>query len=451
MQDHASTATPPAAATPAVSPSATSLLQRIAGYHIGILPLPLYLVGLACVVAFVARGKVPTDLCIMAVLLSVCAFTLAEIGYRIPLLRSVGGPVILNTFLPSALVFYGIMPTVMVSSITTFYKQSNFLYLFVAAVVVGSIFAMDRKTLLANILKIVSPLVISSLAATVVGLAVGAAFGMEWKYTLFFILVPIMAGGVGEGAVPLAIGYAAIMHNSQAEMMGHILPIVAMANVCAVVIAGALNALGKRKPGLSGDGALLIDSKDNTLNAADTGAPLLADVLSPAIAGLSLLTLYAVSVAIEHLVDLPAPLIMLMLAVLMKMAKLVPPTMEHGARWVYRFFAAACTYPLIFTVGVVLTPWKPLVAAFSPAICITILATVLTLAIAGFLVARRSRMYPIETAIIAVCHAGSGGTGDVAILTAGRRLNLMATAQVSTKIGGFVTVTLALLSFSHFY
>lgn len=149
--------------------------------------------------------------------------------------------------------------------------------------------------------------------------------------------------------------------------------------------------------------------------------------------------------------DLPAPLIMLMLAVLMKMLKVVLLTMELGARWVYRFFAAVCTYPLIFTVGVVLTPWKPLVAAFSLAICITILATVLTLAAAGFLVARHSRMYPIKTAIIAVCHAGSGGTGDVAILTAGRRLNLMATEQVSTKIGGFVTVTLALLCFSHFY
>lgn len=449
MHSQTHPSTPAEAGQPAAAPA--SLLQRLAGYHVGILPLPLYLVGLACVAAFVWRGKVPTDLCVMAVLLSVCAFTLAEIGYRIPGLRSLGGPVILNTFLPSALVFYGIMPSVMVSSITTFYKQSNFLYLFVAAVVVGSIFAMDRKTLLANILKILSPLVISSLAATAVGLAVGAAFGLELKYTLFFILVPIMAGGVGEGAVPLAIGYAAIMHGSQAEMMGHLLPIVAMANVCAVVIAGGLNALGKRKPGYSGNGALLLDDKDASLQAADSNAPLLADVLSPAIAGLSLLTLYAVSAVLEHVVDLPAPLIMLMLAVAMKMCKLVPANMEHGARWVYRFFAAACTYPLIFSVGVVLTPWKPLVAAFSPATCITILATVLTLAATGFLVARRARMHPVETAIISVCHAGSGGTGDVAILTAGRRLNLMATAQVSTKIGGFVTVTLALLSFAHFY
>jgi Na+/citrate or Na+/malate symporter len=105
----------------------------------------------------------------------------------------------------------------------------------------------------------------------------------------------------------------------------------------------------------------------------------------------------------------------------------------------------------MFCVGVVLTPWKPLVAAFSPAICVTIAATVITLAASGFLVAKRFGMHPVETAIISVCHAGSGGTGDVAILSAGRRMGLMATAQVSTRIGGFATVTLALLTYSHFH
>jgi Na+/citrate or Na+/malate symporter len=130
---------------------------------------------------------------------------------------------------------------------------------------------------------------------------------------------------------------------------------------------------------------------------------------------------------------------------------MVPPSVEQSTRWVYRFFAHAGTYPLMFCVGVVLTPWKPLVAAFTPAIVVTVICTVITLAATGFFVAKRFRMHPVETAIISVCHAGSGGTGDVAILGAARRLGLMATAQVSTKIGGFVTVTIALLMFAHFH
>ena len=53
--------------------------------------------------------------------------------------------------------------------------------------------------------------------------------------------------------------------------------------------------------------------------------------------------------------------------------------------------------------------------------------------------------YPIDTAIVAACHSGQGGTGDVAILTAGNRMQLMPFAQIATRIGGAATVTLVLI------
>jgi Na+/citrate or Na+/malate symporter len=54
-------------------------------------------------------------------------------------------------------------------------------------------------------------------------------------------------------------------------------------------------------------------------------------------------------------------------------------------------------------------------------------------------------MYPIEAAIVNACHSGQGGTGDVAILTAANRMTLMPFAQIATRIGGAVTVTIVLL------
>jgi Na+/citrate or Na+/malate symporter len=66
----------------------------------------------------------------------------------------------------------------------------------------------------------------------------------------------------------------------------------------------------------------------------------------------------------------------------------------------------------------------------------------------GFLVARFVGMYPIEAAIVNATHSGQGGTGDVAILTAANRMTLMPFAQIATRIGGAITVTLVLIAFA---
>ena len=46
----------------------------------------------------------------------------------------------------------------------------------------------------------------------------------------------------------------------------------------------------------------------------------------------------------------------------------------------------------------------------------------------------------MEGAIITSTHAGIGGAGDIAILTASDRLRLMPFAQIATRNGGGITV-----------
>jgi Na+/citrate or Na+/malate symporter len=87
-------------------------------------------------------------------------------------------------------------------------------------------------------------------------------------------------------------------------------------------------------------------------------------------------------------------------------------------------------------------------AAFNLPNLITIVSTVVTLMATGAVVGRWLNMYPIEAAIINACHSGQGGTGDVAILTAANRMQLMPFAQIATRIGGAITVTLVLILLS---
>jgi Na+/citrate or Na+/malate symporter len=135
--------------------------------------------------------------------------------------------------------------------------------------------------------------------------------------------------------------------------------------------------------------------------------------------------------------------------VLLKLVQAVPPSLQQGAHVVYEFFRRAVTYPLLFAIGVALTPWDRLAAAFAPRNLLTIVATVLALVATGFFVGRWMRLFPIDTAIVIACRAGQGGTGDVAILTAANRMQLMPFAQIATRIGGAITITLTLLTLAH--
>jgi Na+/citrate or Na+/malate symporter len=180
------------------------------------------------------------------------------------------------------------------------------------------------------------------------------------------------------------------------------------------------------------------------------------DVVQVAAAGSTAIVLYLVGLVVFRVstawgLPLPAPVVMLFLAVVLKLGHVIPPRLQQGAYVVYRFFATAVTYPLLFAIGVALTPWDALVKAFALPNLLTIASTVVTMTATGFFVARWINVYPIDMAIVNSCRCGQGGTGDVAILTAADRMQLMPFAQVATRIGGAITVTLALVAYARMH
>ena len=429
---------------------------RVTALRIGIIPIPVYLLLILIIAGLVYFGEIKSDGPTMIVVLVLGGFTCAELGKRLPVLRNIGAGAIFATFIPSALTYYHLIPAQVEKSIIDFTRSTNFLYLFIASIIVGSIFAMDRDVLIRGFLKIFVPLAVGSVMAAMVGTVVGTALGLGTSHTFFYVVVPIMAGGVGEGAIPLSIGYAALSGVPQGEVFAQVLPPVMLGSLTAILLSGMLNLVGKRYPSLTGEGRLQPHRDDGTeiQSVHEEGGEERAvghvSASTIAAAGLTAIALYLLGVLLNHLIGLPAPVAMLFLAVFAKLTRAVSPELQQGGLVVYEFVRTNMTYPLLFAIGVALTPWDKLVAAFHPANIITIASTVVTIMATGFVVGRLMKMYPIETAIVNACHSGQGGTGDVAILTAANRMQLMPFAQIATRIGGAVTITLVLLIMGYF-
>ncbi len=416
--------------------------------RIGIIPVPIYVMLFALIAGFVYTGDIKGEISMMIAILVIGGFTCAEIGKRMPVLRNIGAAAIFATFIPSALAYYKLLPPQIEKSVVEFTKYTNFLYLFIACIIVGSILGMDRHVLVKGFLKIFVPLAVGSVVAALVGTGVGTLLGLGAHHTFFFVVIPIMAGGIGEGAIPLSVGYSEILNQPPGDLFAQILPPVMLGSLTAILLAGFLNFVGKRYPHLTGEGRLQPDEHDEMDPAREevedeTGG--FMDVSTIAAAGLAAITLYLMGVMCHRLFGLPAPVAMLFLAVLAKLTSAVSPHLQQGGFVVYKFFSTAVTYPLLFAIGVSLTPWDKLIAAFNIPNMITIFFTVATLMATGAFVGRLLNMYPIEAAIVNACHSGQGGTGDVAILTAANRMQLMPFAQIATRIGGAITVTLVLV------
>ncbi|MFE7420007.1 2-hydroxycarboxylate transporter family protein [Rhodococcus sp. NPDC057529] len=421
--------------------------------QIGVIPLPFYLLLVAILAVLFWYDDIKPNILTMAALLGVCGYTCYEVGRRIPLFRSFGGPVILVTFLPAFLVAKQWIPESLATQVEGFYKSTNFLYLFIAGIIVGSILSMNRTVLVRGFLKIFVPLIAGSAASLVVGSLVGWALTGDLRRTVFHVVVPVMGGGLGEGAIPLTLGYSQAGAGAAEALLAQILPVVLFANVCAIVFASILSLIGRRFPSKTGFGKIQPgnNSDGEDLGSAASIPPGGTQIRQLAAAGFMAISLYLLGEAAHAVFGWPAPIVMLVAAIGLKLSRWLPSSLEHHSGLVYEFMSVAVTYPLLFAIGVSSTPWDALLDAFTLDTVLTILATVITMMATAYLVASRTGMYPVDTAIVVGTHTGMGGTGDVAILSAARRMELMPFAQIATRIGGAITVTLALISYTHLY
>lgn len=418
-----------------------TLWKKIVDFKVGIIPFGVFFPICILTYLLMVMGKLPKDMLGAIAVMMLMGYAFAEIGKRIPILKDMGGAAMVTIFLPSFLVAHKLMPAPALDTITTFMKTTNFLYVHIAMIVVGSILGMSRTVLVQGFIRMFFPLLIGSVVGAAVGVCVGTILGIGAYQTFFFIVVPIMAGGIGEGAIPLSMAYAAILNTTPEQLFGQIIPGVMLGSISGIIMGGLLKVIGEKKPELTGNGILVRNDSINPFTDAKEERPL--DLASMGMGAFTAVGFYLLGIYAGQLIGIPGPIVMIFAAAAIKALGWFPKAVEDGAYMIYRFFIVIVVFPMFIGVGTVMTPWKDIVALLNPAYLLTIFMTVFAMTASGFFVAKYLKMYPVEAALVTACHSGQGSTGDIAILSAADRMILMPFAQVSTRIGGACTVVLA--------
>lgn len=414
-----------------------SHLRELLKIKIG--PIPLYLaILIAGVVFFAAKEQdLSNDMIGGLAAMMVAGYLLRELGARLPGLNLIGGSAILCIFIPSMMVGYQLVQHPTLEAISTTMKTSNFMYLFLSCLIVGSILGVDRKMLIHGFSRISIPLLIGSIVASLFGIITAWLLGRSVWDAFFFIVVPILSGGIAEGVLPLAIAYSEILGINDQELLAKIIPAPLIANVFAILCAGILYQIGKKWPSFSGNGSLLfgiapLASKENEHNKVDIqvmGAGLLV-----------ICALFTFGGLLAPYVHLPGVIVMILAVTILKYLNFFPEEVDRGAYAMYQFMSQNLTPAVLVGVGMLFVPWNSLVSALSWDYVLICFATVIGMVLSTFLIAKFLKLYPVECAVVCATHSGLGGTGDIAILSAANRMGLMPFASMATRIGGVLMI-----------
>ena len=412
--------------------------------------LPWYFFAILAVVVVVtmALGILPKGMIGALVFMIILGTILNEIGNHLPIVRSYlgGGPIII-IFGSAALVYFGILNSGTVKIVNDFMKTDGFLDFYIAALITGSILGMNRKLLIKAVIRYIPAILGGVVCALGLGYLVGAMTGYGGAKAMMFISLPIMGGGMGAGAVPLSQIFASQTGESAEKVLSVMVPAVAMGNAMAIICGGLLNRLGKKHPSLTGNGQMMVSSANDSSDIdKDNSKSKAAVKLENLGIGLLLATTFFCFGAI---INKFIPVIhsyawMIIAVVIVKITGMLPEKFEICCYQWFQFIMVNLTTTLLVGIGISYTDLGQVIEALSGKYLIIVIITVLGAIIGSGFVGKLVGFYPIESSITAgLCMANMGGTGDVAVLSAANRMELMPFGQISSRLGGAFMLVIA--------
>lgn len=417
------------------------------------IPLPVFALFAAITIGASIAGVLPVSIVGALGACLVLGAIFGEIGDRIPIWNEyIGGGAILG-FLGSAyLVYSKIMPEKTIESITVFMEDTDFLTLFIAVLITGSMLSVNRKLLMRAMVGYVPTIIMGVVGAMIFGSVGGLITGVPITNVLTMYVLPIMGGGTGAGALPMSEIYAATTGGDPKQFLSFALPILTIANIISIFFAAILNKLGQKKPALTGNGELVrgkgFDAADEKSNLKITNKEIGAGLLLSI--GMFLLGTLMSKTILPSIggVKIHTFAYMVLLVAVFNMINIIPEELKQGAKKLQSFFSGQFLWVIMVGVGVAYTDLAEIIAAINVTNVVIaafiVTGAVVGTALFGYLVG----FYPVEASITAgLCMANRGGSGDLAVLGAAKRMDLISFAQISSRLGGGIMLVIASIVF----
>jgi Na+/citrate or Na+/malate symporter len=297
------------------------------------------------------------------------------------------------------------------------------------------------------------------LAAGIFGVIGGLLCGMNMETIFTLYVMPIMGGGNGAGAIPMSQIWGSVRGSGQEAWYSQALAILILANNFAILGGVGLNVLGKKFPSLTGNGELLRNASkyaDPVAEGKKEKEPVGPyEIASGVLLGgvIYVLSLFMSDLILPSIGGIPIHYYayMVILCAIFNISNIVPESFKQGIKHVSSFFTKPMLWTCMVGVGVAMTDINELLAVLNIKTLIVCLFVILGAIIGSGLVGMLVGFNFVESAISAgLCMSNKGGTGDIQVLTAAKRFELMSYAQISSRIGGGIILIIEGFVFSFF-
>lgn len=408
--------------------------NTIAGFSI-----PLYLGILALVVVCMYMDCLPVGLVGGMIALMVLGEGLNFLGNHTPVVKTYLGGSVICILGAAVIQALGLIPEQTHEILDNFVNKEGFLVFYISALITGSLFNIDRGLLIRATVKLLPTAVISLAVGVILSGLLGMVMGESFLEGILYIGIPMTSGGMTAGAVPLSAMYSSVLGTDAGQILTRIAPATVLGNCVAIIFGGLANNIGERKPSLTGNGCLVNDGHEVKKQ------PPMKPTFALLCTGLFIsMAFYELGALCHHFISIvPTYAWMIVAVVIVKGTGILSDRLEDAAREWGQFAIHSWTAAALTGIGATLIDLKTILHTITPFYLLSVVLIVGAITLTAGLIGIKMGFYPLESSIAAgMCTTNMGGSGNVAVLSSSKRMELLPFAQIVTRSCGALMLTI---------